>query len=188
MACAVKLRRLFEAGRQGLECRLDNDDVEDADKTHSNDNPTGVNDAEELVDHVSGDKTTVEEHGEGQHDGEVLHPHCSSSGHAVCSQRREHDAEHTTRYNVEDGVCITSDEGVVLKNNGITLKSYGMTFAVERPHDNAGMLGNVSGVTDGCHKNVPQRNEANESQGSQNDNIDYFKYYTTRSFFNLHSR
>jgi hypothetical protein len=40
-----------------------------------------------------------------------------------------YDAEHTTCYNVEDGVCITSDEGVILKNNGVTLKSYGMTFA-----------------------------------------------------------
>ncbi len=188
MSRTIELRRLFKAGRKRLECGLDDDDVEDADEAHSDDNPSGVNDAEELVNHVSGDKTTVEEHGEGQHDGEVLHPHGSSSGHAVCGQRGEDDAEYAAGANIEDGVSITSDEGVVLKNNCVTLQGCGMTLAGERPHDNTGMLGNMGGVTDGCHENVPQRNEANKGKSDKDDGVDNLKRYTTRSFFNLHSQ
>ncbi len=116
MACAVELSGFFKARGKGLESSLDNDDVENGDKTHYNDNPSGINDTEVFVNHVGRDKTAVEEHREGEHYRKVFEPKVLSSRHTISGERRKDDAEDAADADVEDGVGVTSYEGVVAKN------------------------------------------------------------------------
>jgi len=184
VACTVETGRFFKAGRHTLDSSTDNNKRHDVNCIGDDHNQTVVQQADLLDDHVGGDHTTVEEHGDGQEDHDVLFQNQALTGKDKAAHGAQDGGECTAECAVENGVGIAHQQGVVAENHLVTVKGKGMSFVKQGLPDKTGMLSHKGGIREGSEYNVKNGHQTYKCEAYEKYVVEYFEYPSCRSFYN----
>ncbi len=184
VACAVETGGFFKAGGHTLNSSTDNDKRHNVNCVGDNHNQTVVQQTDLLDDHVGGDHTTVEEHGDGQEDHDVLFQDQTLTGKDEAAHGAQDGGESATDCAVENGVGIAHQQGVVAENHLVAVQGKGMSFIKQRLPDKAGMLGHQSRIREGSEYNVKNGQQTNKCKTYEKYVVEYFEGPSCRSLDN----